>query len=338
MQRKNLLVLFGAFTVVFNVMSGAQKIVFDTDPAFFNDDGHAAVMMLRSPGQIQVLGMTVVAGNTWAADGAGYMQQVLDLLGRKDLPLLIGAQHPLVRNLGMVEREKKQWGPLQFVGGFAGPLPKPSTRLGGVEFLIDAIERNTGKITILAIGPMTNIAIALRLRPDLADKIAQIVWMGGNVSVPGNVSKAAEFNFWFDPEAAQVVLRSRIPKKIMFGLDICNRAKLTRKHFDQIVAAKTPITDLYREALGNGYPGFLKNPNVTSFVWDCLAANWLLDPAFVTKSETRYLDVDTQFGKTYGAVVPLDRALAADATPVQVMLDLDFARFFAGYKRLLTER
>jgi Inosine-uridine nucleoside N-ribohydrolase len=98
-----------------------------------------------------------------------------------------------------------------------------------------------------------------------------------------------------------VVLRSSIAKKIMFGLDICNHAKLDKSHFDQIASAGTPITDLFREDLGNRYPGFLKKTGVSAYIWDCLAAGYLIRPGFVTKSETAYLDVDAAFGRNYGA-------------------------------------
>ena len=119
-------------------------------------------------------------------------------------------------------------------------------------------------------------------------------------------------------------------------MDICNRARINRTHFDQIVAVKTPITELFREDMGNRYPGFLKKRDAQSYIWDCLAAGYLLDPSFVVKRESAYLDVDTSFGKNYGAVIPLDRTLAPQATPVEVILDLDFRRFFELYKGLLT--
>jgi inosine-uridine nucleoside N-ribohydrolase len=162
--------------------------------------------------------------------------------------------------------------------------------------------------------------------------------MGGNIRVAGNASPAAEFNFWFDPEAARIVLRSRIPQKVMFGLDICNTAVLRKAEFDQIVAVRTPITDLFREDLGNRYPGFLKHPGATGYMWDSLAAAYLLDPGFVTKSDVRYLDVLTAWGRFYGSTVPLDRRSVPDATPVTVMLGLDFNRVFGLYKDRLTRQ
>ena len=142
----------------------------------------------------------------------------------------------------------------------------------------------------------------------------------------------------FDPEAARIVLRSRIPQKVMFGLDICNTAMLRKAEFDQVVAVHTPITDLFREDLGNRYPGFLKNPAATAYMWDSLAAAYLVDPVFVTKSQTLYLDVLTAWGRFYGSTVPLDRRSVPDATPVTVMLGLDFKRVFGLYKDRLTQQ
>jgi inosine-uridine nucleoside N-ribohydrolase len=275
------------------------------------------------------------------------MFNVLRLMKRPDVPLYLGAQAPLVHTRAMAQKENRDFGPIEFMGAFAADPPRSRVELeppyGGkfagltparqhaVDFLIETIDRSPGQVTVLALGPMTNLAIALRLRPDLETKIRRLVFMGGAAHMPTH-----EFNFWFDPEAAQVVLRSGIAQKIMFGLDICNRARINKTHFDQVAAVKTPITELFREDMGNRYPGFLKNAAAQGYIWDCLPAGYLLDPGFVTKKETAYLDVDTVFGKAYGVVKPLDRSLAPKATPVEVMLDLDFPRFFVLYKSLLT--
>jgi inosine-uridine nucleoside N-ribohydrolase len=312
----------------------ADKVIFDTDCGFFGDDGAALVMVLRSPDKVQVAAITAVSGNVWAAESAGYLTEILGLLGHPEIKPYVGAQTPLIHTADMAKLE----GPLEFQGAFGNPAKfAPPGRPGALDALAAAVQQNPGHITILALGPMTNVALLLRLHPDLERKIKRIVFMGGNVHVPGNASAAAEFNFWFDPEAAQAVLRSRIPEKVMFPLDICNRAVLTKARFDEIIAAKTPVTERYKEDYGLRYPGFLKNPNASGFLWDELAAAWLLDTRFVTKSETAWLDIDTRFRKTYGATIPLERRLAPDATPVRVMLDLDYPRLWRLYKGLLTE-
>lgn len=113
---------------------------------------------------------------------------------------------------------------------------------------------------------------------------------------------------------------------------------MRKREFDELVAVRTPMTDFLREDLGNRFPGFLKNPGVTSYMWDTLAAAYLLDPAFVTKSETMHLDVETTWGRSYGATVPLNRTLAPDATPVIVPLGLDLKRAWNLTRDLLTRQ
>jgi inosine-uridine nucleoside N-ribohydrolase len=328
--------------------AGKDTVLFDTDSGLFGDDGAALVMLMRSPSQVTVQGITVVPGNVWGAQGAEYMLHILDLLKRPNLTVAMGADGPLIHTAAMAKESERRWGTLSYIGAF-GQDPAMVTSVPGVKLsvrkvrrdainlLISEVEKHPGEITILALGPMTNIALALRLKPEIETKIKRIVFMGGNIRVAGNASNAAEFNFWFDPEAARIVLRSRIPKKMMFGLDICNLARLRKAEFDQIANAHTPVTDLYREDLGNRYPGFLKKPDATAYMWDSLAAAYLLDPDYVTKSESRYLDVQTTWGQFYGSTVPLDRRVAPAATPVMVMFGLDFKRVFALYKDRLTK-
>ncbi len=324
-----------------------EPVILDTDSGLFGDDGAALTMLLRSPAQVSLRGIVATPGNVWAPQVAEYIFHILNLARKPSVPVYIGSERPLVHTLEMKNEAERRWGGLAYVGAFAQsptavePAPgaartgrKP--RKGAVGFLIREIERAPGQVTILEIAPMTNLAMALRLKPEIEAKIKRVVFMGGAIGVPGNASEAAEFNFWFDPEAASIVLRSRIPEKVMFGLDICSTAPLRKSEFDQVAAARTPIANLFREDLGNRYPGFLRNPNATAYMWDSLAAAYLLDPGYVTASETRYLDADTAWGRKYGATIALDRSVAPEATPVKVMLALEFARVFGLYKKLLT--
>ena len=333
-------------------VAAAQReiVVVDTDSGLFGDDGAALVMLLRSPEQVAVSGVTIVPGNVWAPQGAEYMLHILDLLRRPEVPVLTGADVPLANSVAMAREEERRWGKMEYIGAFAqdpnAVIPAVGAKLTGrrphhdaaVQFLISEIERRPGEVSILAIGPMTNIALALRLKPAIETKIKQIVFMGGNIKAPGNASPWAEFNFWFDPEAARMVLRSRIPKKVMFALDVCNTAPIRKAEFDQIASAHTPIADLFREDLGNRYPGFLKHPDGIAYMWDSLAAAYLIDPSFVTKWETQHLDVQSAWDRFYGATIPLGRGVAPDATPVSVATELNFQRVFAIYKDRLTRR
>ena len=330
--------------------AGRETVVVDTDSGLFGDDGSALVMLLRRPAQVNVTGITIVPGNVWAAQGAEYTEHILDLMNYGPLTVYTGALTPLVHTAAMAHEAERRWGKLQYAGAFemiptevkpaegAALSQRKAHREGAVEFLISEIERHPGEVTVLAIGPMTNLALALRMRPEIETRIKRVVFMGGNVHAPGNATTSAEFNFWFDPEAARIVLRSRIPQKIMFGLDICNLAPIHKAEFDQIVAMHTPITNLYRQDLGERYPGFLHHADAVGYMWDSLAAAYLLDPGFVTHSESHYLDVLASWGRFYGSTVPLDRRAAPDATPVVVATTLDFQRVFGLYKELLTKR
>jgi inosine-uridine nucleoside N-ribohydrolase len=303
-------------------------------------------MLLRSPAKVAVQAVTVVSGNVWAPQGVEYIYHILELMKRPILPVFAGAELPLLNTPESAKESEKRWGPLSYTGAFAMPMavaPAPRSKLtmrrgkrDAAAYLIAEVERRPGEVTVLALGPLTNIAMALRMKPDIETKIKRIVIMGGAFRVQGNASPMAEFNFWFDPEAARIVLRSRIPQKIMFGLDICNQAPIRKAEFDQIVSAKTPITDLYREDLGDRYPGFLKHPDAVGYMWDSLAAAYLIDPDLVNRFETRYLDVQSTWGQAYGSTVPLDRRVAPSATPVTFMLGLDFKRAFTIYKNRLT--
>lgn len=332
--------LFSFLALAGVALAQPERIILDTDCAVFNDDGAAMVMLLERPLQVDLVAVTLVPGNMWPLTGADYMFHTLDAM-KRTVVLYPGAQAPLMHTRVMAQKEAQEWGE-GYLGAFAEDPPEKSkygkrlSRRNAIDVMIEAIEKTPGEVTIVEIGPMTNLAIMLRLRPDLETKIKRLVFMGGavHVSAPAEEKRAAEFNFWFDPEAARVVLRSAIEHKIMVGLDICDHAKIDKAHFDQIASVKTPITALYREDMGKR---FVKNPDARAGIWDCLAAAYVLDPSWVTRRESAYLDVETTFGKEYGVVKPLDRTIAPDATPVDVLLDMNFEKFFALYKELLTK-
>ena len=137
-------------------------------------------------------------------------------------------------------------------------------------------------------------------------------------------------------------MHAPIPDKIMFGLDITNQAVITKAHFDEITSVQTPITELAAEHMGSIWPGYHHNPEATGYIWDCLAAGYLIDPTFVTEQEDTHIEVVTEFSAAYGSsFVPnqdsgsgIDDGNAQNA--VTVMLDLNFEKFFALYRDLLT--
>ena len=325
-------------------MSGSEPrpVVFDTDSAIFNDDAAALAMLLRRPERVDVLGVTVVAGNHTVPQGAEHMLHLLELMGAGGVPLHLGARAPLVNTPARAARHEAQWGPIAFKGAFdAGPDVRPphGGRFAAVRpqtadaasFIIDTIERRPDEVTLVAVGPLTNLAQVFRARPDLAPRVRSIVFMGGAARVPGNVTPAAEFNIWFDPDAADEVLRAGAPSLVMFGLDVTNHAPVRKSLFDRIVAAGTPLTRLMQHHMG---PRYARDPAATWYVWDCITAAWLIDPSVVTVSESLPITVETAFGPACGAT----RVTALDdprARPVEVMLDLDVGAFYDLYAELL---
>jgi inosine-uridine nucleoside N-ribohydrolase len=328
----------------------AERIIFDTDATTFGDDGAALVMLLRNQTRFSIDGILATAGNAWPAQVAENVFHIFNVMERPAPPVYTGAEGPLMNNAPMAREFDKRWGPVGYMGAFAmdpniihvAPGSKYSAQRAhrnGVEFLISEIERHPGQVTIVELAPMTNLALALRLRPSIETKIKKVIFMGGSVEVPGNASPWAEFNFWFDPEAARIVLRSRIPVKVMFGLDCAGAAPLRKQEFDQIVAARTPVTELYRDDLGNRYPGFLRHPEAVGYMWDAIVAAYLVDPTkVVTKYDSRYLDVQTNWGKYYGATGRLDRAANPQSTPVYFVSGIDGRVAFEIYKTLLVRR
>ena len=183
-----------------------RKIIIDTDPG--QDDAVAILLALASPDEFDILGIVAVAGNVGLAQNARNALKVVELSGRTDVPVYAGCERPMRRKLVTAEHVH---GPT----GLDGPdLPEPTIRLQekhGVDFIVDTLRAEApGTVTLCALGPLTNVAMALVKAPDIAPRIREIVMMGGAYFEVGNITPAAEFNIYVDPEAADVVLTSGI--------------------------------------------------------------------------------------------------------------------------------
>jgi len=192
-----------------------------------------------------------------------------------------------------------------------------------------------GEVTIVAIGPLTNVAMAIRQHPEFAAGVKQMVIMGGAIArLPdghGNVTPNAEFNFWVDPEAARIVLRSGIPISLS-PLNVSRKTALTRRWYEAMVRVETPITRLIATTLG---PAFERDPAASHLMYDQVAVASLIDPTLVT-TEHLYVDVDIHPGLNYGVSVggPEPWPGAEGARQMAVQHDLDWERFI----RLFVDR
>jgi inosine-uridine nucleoside N-ribohydrolase len=309
-------------------------IIFDTDFGMVpQDDSFALMLALHSP-ELEILGVTTVAGNFSVEQATADALRVLEIAGRGDIPVYRGANMPLVHEKSeyAATRHGQWWSdaaPTPPPGGFA---KRKEEAKSAAQYIVDTVNARPGQVTIMAIGPMTNVAMALRQEPGLAAKVKQIYIMGGAVaSLPdgaGNMTPNAEFNFWVDPEAAKVALRSGTPI-VLSPLNVSRKTSLDRQWYEQLVAVDTPLTSLIRERMG---PVFEKDPGRKMLMFDQVTVASLVDPSLVTTTDL-YVDVDAHPGISYGTSVggktPWPHAEGAQKMAVQHDLDWDrFIRMF----------
>ncbi|MBX3581838.1 MAG: nucleoside hydrolase [Rhizobiaceae bacterium] len=204
-------------------MPEIRKIIIDTDPG--QDDAVAIMTALASP-ELEILGITAVAGNVPLTLTEKNARKICELAGRPDTRVFAGAEHPMVRKLVTAENVHGKT-------GLDGPtLPEPTMPLqdqDAVDFIIETLKREeSGAVTICALGPLTNLGLALKREPKIAPRIREIVLMGGGLFEGGNVTPAAEFNIYVDPHAAALVLASGIPTVIV-PLDCTHKVLTTAK-------------------------------------------------------------------------------------------------------------
>jgi purine nucleosidase len=212
----------------------ARKIIIDTDPG--QDDAVAILLALASPKDLDVLGIVTVAGNVRLSHITNNALKIVELSGRPEVRVYAGCERPMKRVLVTAEHVHGESG----LGGT--DLPEPRIQLkrqDGVDFLIETLLRHESKsVTICTLGPLTNIAVALMKAPQIASRIEQLVMMGGAYFEVGNVTPAAEFNIYVDPEAADIVMRSGVPI-VMLPLDVTHQILTTQERLDRIAAIGT---------------------------------------------------------------------------------------------------
>lgn len=217
----------------------ATKIVFDTDPG--HDDALALLLALASP-EVEILGVTTVSGNQTLEKTTANALKILEFVGRTDVPVHVGCERPLVR---------EQWAAAYVHGesGLDGPdLPTPATAPAeghAIDFIARTLEDHDA-VTLVPVGPLTNIGLLLARYPGIEERIGRVVLMGGAIA-EGNVTPAAEFNIWADPEAAHRVFTSGV-NVTMVGLDVTHRALMKRDHVERLRGAGrvgTLVAQLY---------------------------------------------------------------------------------------------
>ena len=306
-----------------------RKIIIDTDPG--QDDAVAILLAFASPDELEVLGVTAVAGNVPLPLTQRNARIVCELAGHADTPVFAGSDRPLSRPLVTAEHVHGRT-------GLDGPtLPDPEMPLQqghAVDFILDTLRREpAGTVTLVPIGPLTNIARAFRDAPDIMQRVQEVVLMGGAYFEVGNITPAAEFNVYVDPEAAEIVFRSGVPLTVM-PLDVTHKALITADRVEafrqmgtragKLVAAWTDFFERFdKEKYGSeGAP--LHDP--------CTIA-YLLEPGLFSG---RYINVEieTESELTRGMTVADWWRVTERPANATFMGDLDAT----GYFDLLSER
>ena len=336
----------------------AQKrlVVIDQDTSGPGGSNIMSMMALLQSPQVEVLGIAVVTGNAWRDDEARHALRMLELLGRTDVPVALGAVFPLVRT----EQETRFMTPVVGQVGWLGAWgqqpdtvttkpdgliepPKPKVLPGpwdtpplaegephtqpiaedAAHFLIRQVHAHPHAVTVYAAGPLTDIALAISLDPHFAELAQGLVVMGGSLNPHSEdpefaTSPRHEFNFWFDPEAARITLRAHWARIDVTTVDISIKAMFTQEMLDAIAKSPNPAAQY-----------IAKNSQERYYLWDELAACAWLDHSIITKEISVYADVDVSHGPAYGETLTWSEALkpAIDLRQIHAQLDVDLPRF-----------
>ena len=299
-----------------------SRIILDCDPGV--DDAVAILLALGSPDEVALVGITAVAGNVPLASTTRNGLRICALAGRTDVPVLAGCERPIMK-------AEQRHGRVHGMDGLGdvglADAPGAAGAQHAVDFIIDAVTQAPGEITLCPIGPMTNIALALVKEPAIAGKIKQVVFMGGAAFCPGNSTPEAEFNVWFDPHAAQIVLSSGVPT-IMFGLDVTRQARMTPERFEALEcgAGKVAQTAIAMMRRYDSSDPCLHDPCVIAF---------LIEPPLFD-GITAHVAVDCVSSLSYGRTVAAVSEQHRNGCPAtcRVMTSVDDKKLF----RLLDER
>jgi purine nucleosidase len=308
-----LCVLF-ALSLFFCVAASAQrqkiKVIADQDSAGPQGTNFLSLLMLLRAPEINLLGITTVSGDQWVEPATVFALWATELTGRTDVPVVKGAENPLLNSKLELERREALYGSsVGWHGSFNPDAPKPSETWappGGfpkvkarpgraADFIIDTIHANPGEVVLYCAGPLTNVALAVRMDPTIVPLTKAIYIMGGSSQ------GGSELNWTWDPEAASIVLHEPWKEIVVSPFEAGAQVWSSAALMERIVKAGGPLAAHVKQVYLDAQPP--AGTSMWSMMWDELLVASLIDPTVIKKSEAMYLDVDTDHGPKYGDTV-----------------------------------
>jgi inosine-uridine nucleoside N-ribohydrolase len=308
-----------------NNLNDQRKLIIDTDPG--HDDALALLLLIKS-NQLAIQAVTTVAGNTTIEKITRNAQAILDVVGSK-VPIFSGLPAPLVRPLVTAVVHGTSG-----LDGFNTTNTQFRLTQDAPQRIVEMVRQNPGEMTILTLGALSNVARAFLLDPQLPSLIKEIVIMGGAINVPGNKNRVAEFNFFVDPEAADMVLRAAVPK-VLVPLDACNQVVMQISDFEQM--KNSNLRQILLPMMRHFIAGLMDNEGTQGIlVYDALAAYYLLNPSAFSL-EPMDIVVETKGEFTFGMAVAEKRPYKKMEPNVRVVREVDEAAFRRDFMRIVGE-
>jgi inosine-uridine nucleoside N-ribohydrolase len=307
------------------------RIILDTDPGI--DDALALFLALASP-EVQLEAVTTVSGNVGIDFTTANALALLELAGRADIPVARGSAQPLLRPAVYADYVHGSRG----LGHLELPVPAHTpTASHAVDVIIETIMDAPGEITLVPVGPLTNIALAVRREPRIAERVREVVIMGGALRVPGNTTPAAEFNIFVDPHAAHVVFHAGWPMRLV-SLDTTMQVAMHRSQVNALAARGNPVTIAIKQMTDFYFDVFAPVSGSNAFHMHdplCLAAAF--QPDLLTW-EPVYVDVELQGALTLGQTVAYFRDPKSPTPNMQAAVAVDADRFMQLFLNRIRER
>jgi len=338
-----------------------RKVIIDQDA--FEGPGLQPILMLLNDPAVEVLGITVVSGDGWQPEETAATLRMLELVGRTDIPVIAGATQPLINSKEANRRREALYGPMPYKGAWMDSWPAyntmkrrephapdvvppmaegmPTTKPApgsAAEFLLAKTRQYPGQVSIIAMGPLTNLALAARLDDGFAGRVREVVTEGGNLLGQDVSAKQDEFdmqvafaprmsfNHFWDPEAAHIVFTAPWPRLVLITNDATKGVVGTQNLLDRATASGSPTARYVKRVAQAGYP-----------LWDEIEAAVWLDPSLATRKGRLAMDVDLMPGANYGALLtwPAGKGPGLGEREVEIVYTVEGRKVEEMFVRLL---